>query len=377
MSVLFYEYEGDIVAQLNVGIIGTGNIAPAYIKGCQPFDVINLKACADIDIARAEAFAKEHGLTAYSVDDLLASEDIDIVINLTIPAAHAMVSLQIIEAGKHVYCEKPLALNREDGAKIISAAKAKGVLVGCAPDTFLGGGIQTARKTIDDGVIGRPVAATAFFTSHGPEGWHPNAGFYYLKGGGPLFDMGPYYLTALVNLMGPVKRVSGSAMMTFTERLATSKALMGQILPVEVNTHIAGTLEFESGAIATVITSFDVWGNHLPRIEVHGSEGSLSVPDPNTFGGAVQVYHGDDGAWRDVQHTHTTNIGRGAGVADMAYAIQSGRPHRVSGDLAYHVVDIMQALEESAAQGKHIDIQSTLDQPAAIPAGLADGVLDE
>ena len=364
------------MAPLNVGIIGTGNIAPAYIKGCQPFDVINLVACADLDIARAEAFAAEHGLTAYTVDDLLASDDIDIIINLTIPAAHAAVSLQIIEAGKHAYAEKPLALNRADGLKIIQAAEAKGVRVGCAPDTFLGGGGQTARKAIDDGVIGKPIAATAFFVSHGPEGWHPNAGFYYLKGGGPLFDMGPYYLTTLVNLMGPVKRVSASATKTFPERIATSEALMGQVLPVEVNTHIAGTLEFENGAIATVITSFDVWASHLPRIEIHGEDGSLSVPDPNRFDGVVQAWHSDDKVWRDIQLSHTTNIGRGAGVADMAYAIQSGRPHRASGALAFHVLDIMQALEEAAAQGKHIDINSTLDIPLAVPTGLADGTLD-
>lgn len=365
------------MATLKVGIIGTGNIAPAYIRGCKPFDVIDLVACADLDIDRAEAFATEHGLKAYTVDDLLASDDIDIIINLTIPAAHAQVSLQIIEAGKHVYCEKPLALNRDDGLKIIQAAEAKGVRAGCAPDTFLGGGGQTARKAIDDGVIGKPIAATAFFVSHGPEGWHPNAGFYYLKGGGPLFDMGPYYLTTLVNLMGPVKRVTASAMMTFPERTATSEALMGQILPVEVNTHIAGTLEFENGAIATVITSFDVWGSHLPRIEIHGENGSLSVPDPNRFDGVVQALHSDDGAWRDVQLSHTINIGRGAGVADMAYAIQSGRPHRASGALAFHVLDIMQALEEAAEQGQHVTINSTLDIPLAVPTGLADGTLDD
>lgn len=368
---------------LNVGIIGTGNIAPAYIKGCAPFDVIDIVACADILVDRAEAFATEHGIQANSVEDLLAREDIDIVVNLTIPAAHAEVSLQILEAGKHAYSEKPLALTRADGEKIIRAAAAAGLRMGCAPDTFLGGGNQTARKAIDDGRIGTPVAATAFFLSHGPESWHPNAGFYYLQGGGPLFDMGPYYLTALVNLMGPVARVAGSARMTFPERIATSEALMGQVLPVEVNTHIAGTLEFTSGAIATVITSFDIWGHHLPNIEIHGETGSMTVPDPNRFDGEVSMV--DQNAkrewgvplqWDDIPLTHTTNIGRGAGVADMACAIQSGRPHRASGDLAFHVLDIMQALEESAAQGRHIEIRSALEQPLALPAGLADGELD-
>ena len=361
---------------LNVGLIGTGNIAPAYIRGCAPFDVIQLTACADILEDRAQDFAAEHGLIAYSVDDLLKRDDIDILINLTIPAAHAEVSLQIIEAGKHAYSEKPLAMNRDDGEKIVNAARAAGLRIGCAPDTFLGGGVQTARKLIDDGVIGAPVAATAFFMSHGPEAWHPNAGIFYLKGGGPLFDMGPYYLTALVYLMGPVARVAGSARMTFPERIATSEALMGQALPVEVNTHIAGTLEFENGAIATVITSFDIWEHHLPCTEIHGTDGSIGVPNPNRFDGEVTVVEGGSREWVDIPLTHTTNIGRGAGVADLAYAIQSGRPHRASGDLALHVLDIMQALEESSEQGRHIEIKSRLDQPLALPFGLADGELD-
>ena len=361
---------------LNVGIIGTGNIAPAYIRGCALFDVINVTACADILEDRAQAFAAEHGLAAYNVDDLLARDDIDIVVNLTLPATHAKVSLQIIEAGKHAYSEKPLAVTRVDGEAIIKAAKAAGVRIGCAPDTFLGGGGQTARKAIDDGLIGAPVAATAAWLTHGHESWHPNAGFYYLEGGGPMLDMGPYYVTALINLMGPVARVSGAARMTFSERIATSEALMGQRLPVEVNTHVAGTLEFESGAIATTIMSFDVWGNNLPMIEIHGSEGSLSVPDPNRFDGEVSVVKGGTNEWVDIPLTHSTNIGRGAGVADMAYAIQSGRPHRASGDLAFHALDVMLALEESSEQGRHIEIESTLEQPLAAPAGLPDGELD-
>ncbi|MCY4019593.1 MAG: Gfo/Idh/MocA family oxidoreductase [Chloroflexi bacterium] len=361
---------------LNVGLIGTGNIAPAYIRGCESFDIIKIIACADILVDRARAFAAEHGLAAYSVDNLLARDDIDIIVNLTIPATHADVSLQIIEAGKHVYSEKPLAINRADGAEVIHAAKSAGLRVGCAPDTFLGGGLQTVRKFIDDDIIGRPVAATAVFMAHGPEAWHPNAGIFYLKGGGPLFDMGPYYLTALVSLMGPVARVAGSARITFPERIATSEALMGQALPVEVNTHISSTLEFECGAIATVITSFDIWGHHLPPIEIHGEKGSLSAPDPNRFDGDVQALLGGAGEWVDVPLSHTINIGRGAGVADMAYAIQSGRPHRASGDLAFHVLDIMCALEESAARGEHIQIESTLPQPTALPTGLADWELD-
>ena len=361
---------------LNVGLIGTGNIAPAYIQGCAPFDVIQITACADILLDRAQVFANEHGLTAYSVDEMLARDDIDIAVNLTIPAAHAEVSLQILDAGKHAYSEKPLALQRDDGRKLLQEAEAAGLRLGCAPDTFLGGGGQTARHAIDAGDIGQPIAATAFFLAHGPEAWHPNPGIFYLEGGGPLFDMGPYYLTALVNLMGPVASASAAARITFPERVATSEALIGKRLPVEVNTHIAGTLVFESGAIASLITSFDVWGHHLPAIEIHGAEGSLSVPDPNVFGGEVRRVKGGAREWVDVPLTHTTNIGRGAGVADMACAIQSGRPHRASGELAFHVLDIMCALEESAARGEHVTIESTLDQPLALPAGLAEGLLD-
>ena len=361
---------------LNVGIIGTGNIAPAYVRGCAPFDVIKVTACADILEERARAFASEHGLTACGVDELLARDDIDIVINLTLPQTHAEVSLRIINAGKHAYCEKPLAITRDDGKAVIQAAEAAGLRIGCAPDTFLGGGGQTARKAIDDGVIGEPIAATATWLTRGHENWHPNAGFYYLQGGGPMLDMGPYYVTALLNLMGPVARVSGSARMTFDERIATSEALMGLRLPVEVNTHVAGALEFVSGAIATIIMSFDIWGHNLPMIEIHGSEGSLSVPDPNLFAGEVSAVKGGSREWVDIPLTHTTKIARGAGVADMAYAIQSGRPHRASGELAFHALDIMLALEESSAQGRHIDITSALEQPLALPAGLPDGVLD-
>ncbi len=361
---------------LNVGLIGTGNIAPAYIEGCAPFDIIKITACADILAERAEAFAAEHRLIACSVGDLLARDDIDIVVNLTIPKAHAEVSLQIIKAGKHAYSEKSLAVTREDGAEILKAAKAAGLRMGCAPDTFLGGGLQTARKAIDDGLIGAPVAATAVFMAHGPESWHPNPGIFYQKGAGPLFDMGPYYLTALVHLMGPVARVSASARMSFPERIATSEALKGQRLPVEVNTHVAGTLEFASGAIASVITSFDIWGHHLPMLEIHGEDASMNIGDPNFFHGTNHILKGGTRDWVQLPHSHTINIGRGAGVADMAYAIQSGRPHRVSGDLAFHVLDIMCALEESAAQGRRIALQSTVEQPATLPVGLAAGELD-
>jgi predicted dehydrogenase len=240
----------------------------------------------------------------------------------------------------------------------------------------LGGGIQTCRRLIDEGVIGVPVAATAFMVGHGPESWHPNPFFYYQIGGGPMLDMGPYYLTALITLLGPIRRVTGSTRISFPERVATSEAHFGKRIAVEVATHVAGTIDFVSGAIGTIITSFDIWAANLPRIEIYGSEGSLSVPDPNTFGGVVQVRRAEDSAWRDVALTHSAEVGRGIGVADMAYAILSGRPHRANGDLAYHVLDVMHAFEDASERGRHIEIASTCVQPAALPIGLPAGQLD-
>lgn len=363
--------------RVQVGIIGCGNIFNAYVKGCRAFPILDLVACADIDAGRAEAKAAEHGLKALSVDALLADPDIRIVVNLTVPAAHAEVSLAAIAAGKNVYSEKPLATSRADGARVLAAAQAQGVLVGCAPDTFLGGGLQTCRKLIDDGWIGRPVAATAFMLGHGMEHWHPNPEFFYKPGAGPLFDMGPYYLTALVHLLGPATRVTGSAQISFAERLVTSQPNFGQRIKVETPTHVAGVLDFATGAVGTLITSFDVWSHNLPRIEIYGSEGSLSVPDPNTFAGPVRVRRAGAQEWSEIPLTHgyAENM-RGIGVADMAYALTSGRPHRASGALAYHVLDLMQAFLDASAAGRHIAIESTCVRPASLPVGLRAGQLD-
>ena len=362
--------------RVKVGIVGCGNILGAYVKGCRAFDVLDLVSCADIDRPKADARALEFGLRSCSVDELLKDPGISIVVNLTVPVAHAEVSLAAIGAGKHVHSEKPLAVTRADGRRIIEAARAKGVLVGCAPDTFLGGGLQTSRKLIEDGWIGTPVAATAFMLGHGPESWHPNPGFFYKRGAGPMFDMGPYYLTALVNLLGPAKRVTASARISFAERVATSQARFGERIPVEVPTHYACVIDFTSGPIGTLITSFDVWSHNLPRIEIYGLEGSLSVPDPNTFGGPVRVRRAGAEAWSDVPLTHSAEVGRGIGVADLAVASATGRRHRASGDLAYHVLDLMHAFEEASETGKHIEVSSTVAQPAPLPLGLRPGQLD-
>ncbi len=363
--------------KINVGIIGCGNILPQYVKGCRAFNILNLVACTDVDMSRAEAAAQQWDIPkACTVDELLADPSIQIVINLTIPKVHAEVSLTAIRAHKHVYSEKPLAINRREGREVLDAAKEAGVLVGCAPDTFLGGGLQTCRKLIDDGVIGQPVAATAFMMSHGVENWHPNPENFYQVGAGPMFDMGPYYLTALVNLLGPIKGVAGMTRISFPERVITFEARRGERIKVETPTHIAGLLDFEGGAVGTIITSFDVWAANLPRIEIYGTKASLSVPDPNTFGGTVQIGYSRDAAWETVPLTHSAEVGRGIGVADMAYALAYGRPHRASGDLAYHVLDVMESFEESSNAHKQVEIQSTCPRPAPLPVDLPQGELD-
>jgi len=362
---------------MNIGLIGCGNISHAYLKNGKTFKQTTLRACADARPEAAKACAETYGLKAMSVDELLADPSIDAILNLTTPQSHVAINLRAIEAGKHVHCEKPFGLDREGGRRVIEAAKAKGLRVGCAPDTFLGGGHQTCRKLIDQGLIGRVVSGTAFMLCHGHESWHPSPVFYYEIGGGPMFDMGPYYLTALVNMMGPVRRVSGEAAITFPQRTITSKPLYGTIIDVETPTHIASTLQFASGAIGTIITSFDVWASQLPRIEIYGTEGSLAVPDPNGFGGPVFVRRAGDNEWRPVPLTHGyAENSRGIGVADMAYALRSGRAHRASGALAYHVLDVMQATLDSPRAGRHIDVESTCERPAALPMGLRHGQLD-
>ena len=366
-------------AKIPVAIIGCGNISPAYIKGCRMFPILDLVAVSDIDMNRARNRAAEHNITrACTVEELLADPDIKIVVNLTIPKAHAAVNLAAIAAGKSVHAEKPLAVTREDGARTVAAAREKGVLLGCAPDTFFGGGIQTCRKLIDDGWIGEPIAATAFMMCHGHEHWHHDPEFYYEAGGGPMLDMGPYYLTALVNLMGPIARVTGSTRITFPERVITSQPKYGKRVPVETPTHIAGVLDFANGAVGMIITTFDVWFANLPRIEIYGTAGSLVVPDPNTFGGVVRVRRAGAQDWSDIPWTHGyTENSRGIGVADMAYALTTGRPHRASGALAYHILDVMCAFEDASCSGKHVEIASGVARPAALPLGLRPGELDE
>ncbi|HPD17057.1 MAG TPA: Gfo/Idh/MocA family oxidoreductase [Planctomycetota bacterium] len=353
--------------KVKVGIIGCGNISGNYLHWARQLGVFDVAALADQVPERAQAKAAEHGLRACSVADLLADPEIEIVVNLTVPRAHAAVNLAALKAGKHAYCEKPFAVTREEGRKVLAAAKKAGRLVGGAPDTFLGGGIQTCRKLIDDGAIGEPVGATAFMACRGHESWHPDPEFYYDLGGGPMLDMGPYYLTALVNLLGPVKRVSGSARISFPERLITSEPKNGTRIQVKTPTHIAGTLDFASGAIGTVVMSFDVVAHRLPIIEIYGAEGTLLVPDPNGFGGPVRIRRRGDADWTEVRLTHSDQVGRSMGVADMAQAIALGRKPRASGELCYHVLDVMLAFEDASKSGQHVAIQSPCERPPALP----------
>jgi predicted dehydrogenase len=353
----------------NVGIVGCGNISGIYMEAGNKWDILNIAACADIDLPRAQAQATKYGIPkACSVEELLADQSIDIVINLTIPAAHAEVALAALAAGKSVYNEKPLALEREQAKRMLDIARENGLRVGCAPDTFLGGGLQTCRKLIDEGVIGEPIGASAAMMSHGPEGWHPNPDFFYQPGAGPMFDMGPYYLTALTTLLGPVRRVSGSTRVSFPERVIGSEPLRGQTIKVNTPTHIVGVLDFAAGAIATIVTSFDVWSSELPRIEIYGSKGTLSLPDPNTFGGPVRLRLAGEQTWTEVPITHSyTQNSRGLGVADMAEAIRSGRTHRASGELAYHVLDLMHTIHDASRESRHIEMTSSCQRPDALP----------
>jgi predicted dehydrogenase len=293
------------------------------------------------------------------------------VLNLTQPKYHHEVMKAGIAAGKHVYGEKPLSVEFEESAELMKLAGQAGVRVGCAPDTFLGAGIQKCRELIDQGAIGEPIAATAFFTSHGVESWHPGPGFYYARGGGPMLDMGPYYLTTLVNLLGPAVSVTGSARASFPERTITSEPLNGTKIKVDVATHVSGTVNFASGAIATVLTTFDIWGAKLPFIEIYGSEGSLSVPNPNNFGDPVQILTREKGEWVDVPNPRPfAENSRGLGVADMAASISADQPHRASGALASHVLEILHAFGNSADSGQRIDLTTTCDRPAPLPVDL-------
>jgi predicted dehydrogenase len=363
--------------RVGVGVIGCGVISAAYLKAARKFPILDMIALADADPKAAEARGREFGIPARSVGALLDDPAIEIVLNLTVPKAHVEVGLQAVAAGKHVHSEKPLGVNLTEADALLAAARAKGVRIGCAPDTFLGGAHQTARKLIDEGLIGMPIGGTAFFMCPGHERWHPNPGFYYLGGGGPMLDMGPYYITDLVNLLGPVASVSGVATRLRRTREITSEPLKGTRIPVEVATHVTGTLLFIDGAAVTVTMSFDVPKHKHAPIEIYGEMGSLLVPDPNFFGGTIEFASASQD-WKimPTQHAYADDNYRIIGVADMAQAIRDGRPHRASGALAYHVLEVMQAFQTSSDSGVAVAIQSRPERPAMLALPTIVGPLD-
>ncbi|WP_427173385.1 Gfo/Idh/MocA family protein [Arthrobacter sp. 92] len=355
---------------LRVGIIGCGAIIAQYLANFRRLDQIHLVAVADLDPARARAVAEGYdGVRAVSVDELLAADDVDLVLNLTIPAAHAEVALRAIAAGKSVYGEKPLAATTGEARQVLDAARAAGVTVGCAPDTVLGTGIQTARKAIDDGLIGKPISATATMVTPGHERWHPNPDFYYQPGGGPLLDMGPYYVSALVTLLGPVVSVMGAASHTRNQRTIGSGPRKGQLVPVDIDSHVTGVLVHASGALSTLFMSFDAVQSKSPNIEIHGENGSLVVPDPNHFDGNVQLFGLGADSWETLPvSAGYVDSGRGFGIADLA-ATPAGSEPRAGGLLAYHVLEVMESVLESARSGAAVPIHSTAARPDAVELG--------
>ena len=366
---------------VKIGIVGCGAISGAYLRFAPSFPILDIVALADIDPAKAEARATEFGVERVcSVDELIADDAIEIVLNLTVPKAHVPVGLQAIEQGKHHFSEKPFGVNREEGLQLLDAAAQADVRLGCAPDTFLGAGIQTAREALDVGIIGQPVAFTAFNMGRGHESWHPSPEFYYEVGGGPMFDMGPYYLTALLNLFGPVTRQMALTGIQIPERTITSEPKKGKRIEVETADHYCGNLQFGNGVIGSIITTFAVLHadyNRQQPITVFGTEGTLRVPDPNGFDGPVHVRKMGEDEWTELPHTFVEGYGRAVGLADMATAIRSGRPHRCSAEQAFYVLDLMQGFLDSSAAGTAIEPVRGYERPAPMPADLPFGQLDE
>jgi predicted dehydrogenase len=367
--------------RIKIGVIGCGDVSGLYLEPLKVFKNVEVAACADIKPDAAKARAAEFGIPKVcSVKELLADPDIGIVLNLTLPKSHGEIALAALKAGKSVYNEKPLAVKRSEGRKMLELAAAKGLRIGCAPDVFLGASGQTCRKLIDEGLIGEPLAATACLigvTGGPPEAWIPHRAFKFQAGYGPMGNMAPYYLTALVNLIGPIRRVMAMTRINLSQRFATGQTKAGEVINIEAPTTIAGIMEFANGAIGTITASADIWGGKtLPEIEIYGTKGSLSLPDPNIFGGEVWLRAGKK-EWSPVPLSHSYGVQfRGLGVADMAKGIQTGRPHRANGEIAFHVLDAIHSFFESGARGRSINLTTTCARPAPLPVGLSEGNLD-
>jgi predicted dehydrogenase len=368
---------------LRVGIIGCGNISTAYLQLASMFKGYDIVAVADINMDNARARAAEFDVRAQTVDDLLAAADVDLVINLTIPAAHVDVSRAILKAGKHVYSEKPFVLSLAEAQELGDIAKAEGVRIGSAPDTFMGGSHQLARNLIDAGAIGKVTSGTAVVMSSGMEDWHPNPDFFFQKGGGPILDLGPYYICNLVQLLGPVQKVTSFTGMASDTRTIQNGPRNGETVPVETPTTIHSVLSFESGAIITLLASWDVWASNHPIMELYGSEGTMDMPDPNFFGGILTVTErsGDpvEKSWDhpfSVPNFEETQANyRGAALADMALAIAEGRPHRCNDEFATHVVEVMTAILEAGETGTVMTMTTTCSKPDVLGPDAARALL--
>ena len=334
---------------MNVGVLGCGVIAHHYVKGSAAFPTFDVVACADLDDELARSFATEHGLELASVDELVSG--VDVVLNLTPPAAHASLVAATLEAGKHAYTEKPLAVSVDAGRTLVRDAQERGLRLGCAPDTFLGGAYETGRAAIERGDIGEPVGATATMLTGGPEGWHPNADMFYRVGGGPLLDIAPYYLTALVSLLGPVAAATGFAEAPTLERELAVGPRAGKRFRTEVPTHVAAALRMRSGTLATLTVSFEARGRYESGLVIHGTEGTLSLPDANAFGGDV-LLNGQPIGYETRGEMET----RGLGLHELVEAERAGRPHRASGELAQHVLETIGAVLRSAEEGVTVEV---------------------
>ena len=384
----------DVAKTFRVGLIGTGRISDIYLKNIKGFSGVEVTACGSLNMDESRAKAAEHGVPRIlPPDEIIADPDIDAVLNLTIPAAHAPVSLAALEAGKHVYAEKPFVTNLDDGRRILDLARAKGLKVGNAPDTFFGGRWQTVRKLLDSGIIGMPHGVSAFVPTSGVERHHPNPDFYYAKGGGPLLDLGPYYLAAMVFCLGPIARVAGLGRKRETSRMIENGARHGQMMPVEVDTHCLSLIEFESGVTGQMMVSFDVWESETPRLEIYGTEGTLCIPDPdpgdgaNIFQGPVWLRTRDTARWtmrprpkapanwQVAENTHGLNFdARGIGLADLARAIRERREPRASGALGLHLCEVMAGILQSPDLGRFVDIESTCARPPMLAESAEPGL---
>ena len=375
------------MGNFRVGLIGTGRISEVYLRNCAAFDRLEIVACGSLNMDESRAKAAEFGVPRVALpDEIITDPEIHSILNLTIPAAHANVSIAALESGKHVYSEKPFVTDLTDGRRILDLAREKGLTVSNAPDTFLGGRWQTVRKLLDSGVIGAPTGVAAFVPTRGVERHHPNPDFYYAKGGGPLLDLGPYYLTAMVFLLGPIRQVAAMGKKTFAARMIENGPRNGQVMPVEEDTHSLNLIAFENGVIGEMMVSFDVWESETPRFEIYGEDGTICIPDADPGDGA-NIFHGPvwyrtrkearwskrprpvaPVEWCVAENTHGFNYdARGVGLLEMADAVANGRTPRASGALAYHITEAMQAMLTSAREARFVEVASTCARPQPLP----------